>query len=68
MLGRLSGGSALEREGWVRPGSLNQPLRDAAAKGRVPVQLWRLLVLDHWLERRRQSRSPLPALQQSPAS
>jgi asparagine synthase (glutamine-hydrolysing) len=68
MLGRLSGGSALEREGWVRPASLEKPLRDAAAKGRVPVQLWRLLVLDHWLERRRQSRSPLPALQQSPAS
>jgi hypothetical protein len=41
----------LERNGWVRPGSLVQPIADARAKGWVPMQLWSLLLLEHWLER-----------------
>jgi asparagine synthase (glutamine-hydrolysing) len=51
MLGRLRERTLLEEDGWVRPGSLEAPLRDAAGKRLVPVQLWRLLVLEHWLEK-----------------
>ena len=51
MLDGLRQGTALERNGWVRRGSLEPPLRDALRRRWIPVQLWRLLVLDHWLER-----------------
>jgi asparagine synthetase B (glutamine-hydrolysing) len=44
----------------TRRGSLAQPLRDAAKKQWVPGQLWRLLVLEHWLRRNR-GRQPLAA-------
>jgi len=37
----------------VRRGSLEAPLRDALRRQWVPAQLWRLLVLDHWLEKNR---------------
>jgi len=47
----LAEGNLLEREGWLRPGSLRPILRSALATGRVPLQWWRLLVLNHWLER-----------------
>jgi asparagine synthase (glutamine-hydrolysing) len=50
-LERLADGNLLEREGWVRPGSLRPILGPALAAGRVPVQWWRLLVLNRWLER-----------------
>jgi asparagine synthase (glutamine-hydrolysing) len=53
MLERLRHGTALERDGWVRSGSLAAPLDDALGRRWVPVQLWRLLVLDHWLEKNR---------------
>jgi len=53
MLDRLRQGTALERDGWVRSGSLEAPLRDALRRQWVPAQLWRLLVLDHWLEKNR---------------
>ncbi len=53
MLDRLRQGTALEQDGWVRRGSLEAPLRDALRRGWIPVQLWRLLVLDHWLEQNR---------------
>lgn len=53
MLDRLRQGTALERDGWVRRGSLEAPLRDALRRQWIPVQLWRLLVLDHWLEKNR---------------
>ena len=45
----LQGDTVLERDGWIRRGSLSAPLRDAAHQRRVPGQLWRLLVLEHWL-------------------
>ncbi len=48
-LDRLSRRPILEREGWVRPGSLEQPLREALRKRWVPTQIWHLLVLEHWL-------------------
>jgi hypothetical protein len=53
MLDGLRQGTALERDGWVRRGSLEAPLRDALRRRWIPVQLWRLLVLDHWLKRNR---------------
>jgi len=53
MLDRLRQGTALEREGWVRSGSLEAPLHDALRRRWIPVQLWRLLILDHWLEKNR---------------
>jgi asparagine synthase (glutamine-hydrolysing) len=49
LLDRLKDGTILERDGWVRPGALCEPIRDAIAKRWVPVQLWRLLVLEHWM-------------------
>lgn len=51
MLDRLRGDTLLEQQGWIRRGSLDEPLRDALERQRVPVQLWHLLVLEHWLER-----------------
>ena len=53
MLDGLRQGTVLERDGWVRRGSLEAPLRDALARRWIPVQLWRLLILDHWLEKNR---------------
>lgn len=41
----------LERQGWVRPGSLAAPIAEARARRWVPQQLWSLLLLEHWLER-----------------
>ncbi len=49
LLDELQGDTALERDGWIRSGSLSGPLREAARKRWVPGQLWRLLVLEHWL-------------------
>ena len=48
-LQEIAAGSRLEKEGWIRPGSLAQPVRDAIAQGRAPVQLWYLIVLENWL-------------------
>jgi asparagine synthase (glutamine-hydrolysing) len=56
----LQGDTVLERDGWIRRGSLAEPLRDAAQKHWVPGQLWRLLVLEHWL-RRNHGSQPLDA-------
>jgi len=58
MLERLRQGTVLEREQWVRKGSLAEPLARALGRRWVPVQLWRLLVLDHWLERNGSPASP----------
>jgi asparagine synthase (glutamine-hydrolysing) len=51
MLGPLRGETRLEREGWVRPGTLDRAVADGIARGWVPEQIWRLLVLEHWLAR-----------------
>jgi asparagine synthase (glutamine-hydrolysing) len=53
MLDGLRQGTALERDGWVRRGSLETPLRDALRRQWIPLQLWRLLVLNHWLDKNR---------------
>ena len=54
MLDRLQGGTVLEREGWVTPGSLAAPIAEAKAKGEVPQQIWRLLVLESWMEKQQE--------------
>jgi len=48
---RLGDGNRLETQGWIRPGSLAPVIAGALAAGRVPTQLWRLLVLDRWLDK-----------------
>ena len=53
LLDRLREGSLLEKDGWVRPGALEAPLREALKKQWIPQQLWHLLVLEHWLEKSR---------------
>lgn len=55
-LDRLTQPTELERQGWVRKGSLQRPIQDARARQWVPAQLWFLLILEHWLGR--QSASP----------
>jgi asparagine synthase (glutamine-hydrolysing) len=47
----LRSGTILEKDGWIRPGSMAGPLQQALASGRVPVQLWYLVVLEVWLRR-----------------
>jgi asparagine synthase (glutamine-hydrolysing) len=51
MLDRLRGETRLERDGWIRPGALRHPVDQAVARQWVPVQIWHLLVLEHWLEK-----------------
>lgn len=51
--------SPLERQGWLRKGSLAASVDNAVREGNVPRQLWFLLVLDHWL-RGEENRTPLP--------
>jgi asparagine synthase (glutamine-hydrolysing) len=50
MLDCLRENTILERNGWIRHGALQTALREAFASRWVPVQLWRLLVLEHWLQ------------------
>jgi len=60
MLDRLRAETLLERQGWVRRGALDAPLREALTRRWIPVQLWHLLVLEHWLEAA--ARVPQPTL------
>jgi len=50
-LDHLTRPTELERQGWVRKGSLDRPIQDARARRWVPTQLWFLLILEHWLGR-----------------
>jgi asparagine synthase len=50
-LDHLTRPTELERQGWVRKGSLHRPIQDARARQWVPTQLWFLLILEHWLGR-----------------
>jgi asparagine synthase (glutamine-hydrolysing) len=50
-LDRLTQPTELERQGWVRKGSLHRPIADARARQWIPTQLWFLLILEHWLGR-----------------
>jgi asparagine synthase (glutamine-hydrolysing) len=51
LLENLREGTLLERNGWVRRDALRKPIQDAIDQRSVPVQLWRLLVLEHWLSK-----------------
>jgi asparagine synthase (glutamine-hydrolysing) len=46
----FAGGSILERDGWLRPGAIGAAMRQAAARGQTPNQLWYLLVLECWMK------------------
>jgi len=50
-LDELKGTTLLEREGWIRPGTLRRPIEEALARQWVPAQLWYLLVFELWLRR-----------------
>jgi asparagine synthase (glutamine-hydrolysing) len=58
MLDPLREGTILERDGWVRRGALEAPILDALSRRWVPIQLWRLLVLEHWLQKDGRRRAP----------
>jgi asparagine synthase (glutamine-hydrolysing) len=58
MLNRLRGRTRLERGGWIRPGALEGPVREAISKRWVPQQIWHLLVLEHWLEKNEVGQAP----------
>ena len=43
--------SLLEREGWIRPGALQECIAETKVNQSVPTQLWFLVVLEHWLRK-----------------
>lgn len=63
MLDHLLGDTLLEQEGWIRGGALRPCVRAAIKDRWVPLQIWRLLVLEHWLQRREAQRAPAMELQ-----
>jgi asparagine synthase (glutamine-hydrolysing) len=67
MLNELRGSSLIEKDGWIRRGSLDAPLRDALASGRVPLQIWRLLILEHWMQAHGHRSTPSTAMVPQPA-
>jgi asparagine synthase (glutamine-hydrolysing) len=48
-LDSLRGDTELVREGWIRREALDAAVAEALTANRVPVQLWYVLVLEHWL-------------------
>ncbi len=42
----------LERVGWIQAGRMKPAVEQAEREGLLPVQLWYLLILERWLERR----------------
>jgi asparagine synthase (glutamine-hydrolysing) len=57
----IASGSLLETDGWIRKGSLKQPVQEAFASGRAPVQLWYLIVLENWFQNKRLDFRPVSA-------
>ncbi len=61
-LEEMAGDSPLEREGWLKKGSLRDALAESQHSQFTPTQLWYLMVLDHWMRReagvRRQAAAP----------
>jgi len=45
----LKDGTLLEKEGWLRPGSIRREVEQAETSQRVPQALWYVLVMEHWL-------------------
>lgn len=50
-LDELAENSRLERDGWIRAGTLQNAVRPTRSNGRVPTQLWFLVVLEQWLRK-----------------
>ena len=48
----LNGPTLLEKQGWIAPGRLGACIDSGKRSGVVPVQIWRLLILERWLESR----------------
>jgi asparagine synthase (glutamine-hydrolysing) len=46
----------LEREGWIRPGTLTAAVRETDRQASLPTQIWHLLVLEYWLRAAHDSR------------
>ena len=63
MLDQLLGDTRLEQEGWIRGGALKDSVCVAIRERWVPLQIWRLLVLENWLQRRAAERAPAMELQ-----
>jgi asparagine synthase (glutamine-hydrolysing) len=52
----LQDGTALEKDNWIAPGSLQSIVRRTVMDGNAPDLVWRLLVLEHWLQFSRERR------------
>jgi asparagine synthase (glutamine-hydrolysing) len=50
-LQRLSEDSLLERGQWIRPQAIRRAVDETVTSGRVPKQLWYLMVLEQWMRR-----------------
>jgi asparagine synthase (glutamine-hydrolysing) len=49
----LQGETLLEQEGWIRRGRLAVAVDNGLKRRWVPVQVWRLLVFEHWLRKQK---------------
>jgi asparagine synthase (glutamine-hydrolysing) len=58
--------SILEEKGYIRTAPVLAKLRECAAKGWAPNQLWYLYVLEAWLRREREERAAPPVMEISP--
>ena len=47
----LQSGSLLEREGWLRRGSLEGVVKQALSENQTTRQIWFLIALEHWLRK-----------------
>jgi asparagine synthase (glutamine-hydrolysing) len=52
-LEELRGSTRLTREGWFEPAALSSAIGQAIASGKIPIQLWHLIVFEKWLEQKR---------------
>jgi asparagine synthase (glutamine-hydrolysing) len=50
-LDEIRDGTVLEREAWTEPGSIERAITEAVARKAVPPQLWRLIILEHWMRK-----------------
>jgi asparagine synthase (glutamine-hydrolysing) len=50
-LDEIRDGTMLEQEAWTQPGSIEGGITEAIACQAVPAQLWRLIILEHWMRK-----------------
>lgn len=48
-LEQLRYATLLEQQGWTQQGSIERVVTEAIRRRSIPTQLWRLLVLEHWI-------------------